>query len=136
MLNHAKPLPHNPWQTLRIECLPNRDSTIYKDIYNIEGCDSIFRGTLRYGGFSKIMYGFKKLGLMVEEPCGGGGGDWAGVIRDLIGEQLAKRRNIWNLRKQLTTSSFKQLSSCGAHSLVVGAEKRGHKNIIDCICSP
>jgi len=82
MLDHARPLSYNPWQTLRIECLPNRDSTIYKDIYGIKDADSIFRGTLRYGGFSKIMYGFKKLGLMNEEECGST--DWAGVIRGLV----------------------------------------------------
>jgi len=75
-------IPTKPPPNPKTECLPNRDSTIYESIYGIEGCESIFRGTLRYGGFSKLLYGIKKLGLMGDEATGSE--DWAGVIRSLV----------------------------------------------------
>ncbi|KAH9618009.1 hypothetical protein KSS87_016398 [Heliosperma pusillum] len=47
-------LPHFP--AFALEVLPNRNSLIYGDIYKIgEEASTIFRGTLRYEGFSEIM---------------------------------------------------------------------------------
>jgi alpha-aminoadipic semialdehyde synthase len=52
------------WPSLNLEVLPNRDSTIYGDLYGIsDTADSVFRGTLRYAGWSELMYGCKQLGL-------------------------------------------------------------------------
>ena len=49
--------PFNAWQQLHMECLPNRDSLVYADKYGIQSASSIFRGTLRYGGFSELLHG-------------------------------------------------------------------------------
>lgn len=49
--------PFNAWQQLHMECLPNRDSLIYGDKYGIQSASSIFRGTLRYFGFSELLHG-------------------------------------------------------------------------------
>lgn len=51
------------WPDLHLECLPNRDSLQYEDVYSIEGARTIFRGTLRYHGFSSLMNVFKNMGL-------------------------------------------------------------------------
>ena len=32
----------------RLECYPNRDSTVYGDLYDITTASTILRGTLRY----------------------------------------------------------------------------------------
>ncbi|GFR94985.1 alpha-aminoadipic semialdehyde synthase, mitochondrial [Elysia marginata] len=48
----------------KLECLPNRDALRYKDVYGIQTASSLFRGTLRYQGFSKIMQSLTCLGLM------------------------------------------------------------------------
>ncbi|KAI4379957.1 hypothetical protein MLD38_006193 [Melastoma candidum] len=47
-----------------LECLPNRNSLIYGDLYGISNeASTVFRGTLRYEGFSEIMATLAKVGL-------------------------------------------------------------------------
>ncbi|CAM8945341.1 unnamed protein product [Rhodiola kirilowii] len=47
-----------------LECLPNRDSLIYGNLYGIEPeASTIFRGTLRYEGFGEIMGTLARIGL-------------------------------------------------------------------------
>nr|AAB96826.1 lysine-ketoglutarate reductase/saccharopine dehydrogenase bifunctional enzyme [Arabidopsis thaliana] len=51
-----------------LECLPNRDSLVYGEHYGIESeATTIFRGTLRYEGFSMIMATLSKLGFFDSE---------------------------------------------------------------------
>jgi alpha-aminoadipic semialdehyde synthase len=50
--------------TLSLEQLPNRDSMPYGDIYGISSADTVYRGTLRYAGWSSIIYDFKNNGLL------------------------------------------------------------------------
>jgi len=49
-----------------LECLPNRDSTIYSELYGLQDSHTVFRGTLRNKGFSSLMAAFSKLGLFDE----------------------------------------------------------------------
>ncbi|KAG0626104.1 hypothetical protein M758_2G102500 [Ceratodon purpureus] len=52
-----------------LERLPNRDSLIYGDLYGIsEEASTIFRATLRYLGFSKIMDALGELGYFDMDP--------------------------------------------------------------------
>ncbi|KAH7861987.1 hypothetical protein Vadar_033390 [Vaccinium darrowii] len=52
-----------------LECLPNRDSLTYGDIYGIGyEASTIFRGTLRYEGFSEIMETLARIGFFNTEP--------------------------------------------------------------------
>ncbi|KAK9274805.1 hypothetical protein L1049_022057 [Liquidambar formosana] len=52
-----------------LECLPNRNSLVYGDLYGIgEEASTIFRGTLRYEGFSEIMETLARIGLFDFEP--------------------------------------------------------------------
>jgi len=54
---------------LALEGYPNRDSLAYKDLYGLKYCQKVFRGTLRYKGFSLIICAFKELGLFdTEKP--------------------------------------------------------------------
>uniref|UniRef100_A0A4W4GQK0 Alpha-aminoadipic semialdehyde synthase, mitochondrial n=1 Tax=Electrophorus electricus TaxID=8005 RepID=A0A4W4GQK0_ELEEL len=52
-----------------LEGYPNRDSTKYAEIYDIESAHTVIRGTLRFKGFSSAMSGFVKLGLINTDPC-------------------------------------------------------------------
>ncbi|RUS69460.1 hypothetical protein EGW08_022782 [Elysia chlorotica] len=47
-----------------LECLPNRDALKYRDIYSIQTASTLFRGTLRYQGFSKVVKSLSSLGLL------------------------------------------------------------------------
>jgi len=49
---------------LGLECLPNRDSLHYERVYGIDFARTLFRGTLRYHGFSSLMNVFKNMGLL------------------------------------------------------------------------
>lgn len=62
LLRSASPFV-DAWQDLALECIPNRDSLAYEGVYNIPGIRSIFRGTLRYRGFSSMMNVFRNMGL-------------------------------------------------------------------------
>ncbi|KAK3213308.1 hypothetical protein Dsin_018014 [Dipteronia sinensis] len=51
-----------------LECLPNRNSLIYGDLYGIgHEASTIFRGTLRYEGFGDIMGTLGRIGLFSAE---------------------------------------------------------------------
>ncbi|CAM9112010.1 unnamed protein product, partial [Phaeothamnion confervicola] len=89
LLAAAEPADH-PWGALNLEQLPNRDSLAYADLYGVAGtAETVFRGTLRYAGWSDIMLGLRSLGLYSEEAttaaavaaaaadgAGGGAGGW------------------------------------------------------------
>lgn len=47
---------------------PNRDSTPYKERYNIPEAKTIIRGTLRYGGFPEYIKCLVDIGFLEEEP--------------------------------------------------------------------
>lgn len=49
---------------LKLEVLPNRDAFKYEKIYGIDDVSTIFRGTLRYQGFSELMMVFQNLGFL------------------------------------------------------------------------
>jgi alpha-aminoadipic semialdehyde synthase len=52
-----------------LERLPNRDSLIYGDLYGIsKEASTVFRATLRYQGFSKIMDALGELGYFDTDP--------------------------------------------------------------------
>lgn len=54
---------NNVIPTMRLEVLPNRDSLLYRNLYNVEDIECIFRGTLRYEGWGNIMNSLKAIGL-------------------------------------------------------------------------
>ncbi|XP_044742743.1 alpha-aminoadipic semialdehyde synthase, mitochondrial [Chrysoperla carnea] len=52
-----------------LEGYPNRDSTLYKDLYGINSdVKTVLRGTIRYKGFSKCIQGMQLLGLIDPNP--------------------------------------------------------------------
>lgn len=53
LMSTAKPYFIYPGYAL--VCYPNRDSTTYKDLYNIPEADTVIRGTLRFQGFPEFV---------------------------------------------------------------------------------
>lgn len=75
-----------------LEGIPNRDSTVYRDLYGIQTADTVLRGTLRYKGFCDVMKGLIALGLIDPNPhpCLHSGGPdltWKQFLCRLIGQQ-------------------------------------------------
>mmetsp|Transcript_26945 Transcript_26945/g.86625 ORF Transcript_26945/g.86625 Transcript_26945/m.86625 type:complete len:1038 (-) Transcript_26945:1363-4476(-) len=69
LFRSARPITILP--SLSLEHLPNRDSVPYGAAYDIAEAHTVYRGTLRYRGFSEIMHTAKALGLFSEEPLQG-----------------------------------------------------------------
>eukprot|EP01137_Pigoraptor_chileana_P016460 Opistho-2@5903 len=72
-----------------LEGLPNRDSLSYAAPYKIPDVPTMFRGTLRYKGFSRIMQGFAELGLFDTKESAflaqsGGNLTWRQVLLSLL----------------------------------------------------
>ena len=53
---------------INITGYPNRDSTIYSELYGINSAHTILRGTLRYKGYVDSIRGLVKLGLLNSNP--------------------------------------------------------------------
>ncbi|CCH61563.1 hypothetical protein TBLA_0F00190 [Henningerozyma blattae CBS 6284] len=45
-------------------CYPNRDSTVFKDLYSIPEAETVIRGTLRYQGFPEFIKVLVDIGLL------------------------------------------------------------------------
>ncbi|XP_068234599.1 alpha-aminoadipic semialdehyde synthase, mitochondrial [Palaemon carinicauda] len=76
---------------LALEGFPNRDSTIYGNLYGISEAKTILRGTLRFRGFSSVVKGLQKLGLIdpKEHPMlhpRGPDITWRQLICNLLGQ--------------------------------------------------
>ena len=65
-------------QAFALEALPNRDALKYADIYGIPDASSIYRGTLRFAGFSAIMNDCRLLGLLHSQSASLPGGQHTG----------------------------------------------------------
>lgn len=68
---------------LDLECYPNRNALLYKDIYGIPEVKTLIRGTLRYPGFCQIMQLAKTLGLFSLTPSAAHDSTWNQFLRRL-----------------------------------------------------
>ncbi|GAA5854577.1 hypothetical protein JCM9279_005697 [Rhodotorula babjevae] len=66
LMNHAKPYYINP--AFAFVAYPNRDSTPFREFYNIPEADTVVRGTLRYQGFPEFIKTLVDLGFLNESP--------------------------------------------------------------------
>ncbi|KAL2503389.1 lysine-ketoglutarate reductase/saccharopine dehydrogenase bifunctional enzyme [Forsythia ovata] len=68
LYDSAKRLRLADFPAFALECLPNRDSLVYGDLYGIGNeASTIFRGTLRYEGFGSIMGTLARIGFFSTE---------------------------------------------------------------------
>jgi len=65
LLGAFKPIKIVP--SLSLENLPNRNALPYAELYGIPDAHTIYRGTLRYAGWSSIMHNFKQVGLLEQD---------------------------------------------------------------------
>lgn len=48
-------------------CYPNRDSTVFKELYHIPEADTVIRGTLRFQGFPQFVKALVDMGMLKED---------------------------------------------------------------------
>ncbi|KAF9430821.1 saccharopine dehydrogenase (NADP+, L-glutamate-forming) [Podila epigama] len=66
LMNSAKPIPIYP--AFAFVGYPNRDSSPYKERYNIPEAHTILRGTLRYAGFPEFVKALVDIGFLDDAP--------------------------------------------------------------------
>lgn len=86
------------FKSLNLECLPNRDSLVYGEKYGIQSAQTIFRGTLRYQGFSSLLHVFKNMGILDDIETG------ATTWHDTL-ENMQSKRGFHDLRSYILSCS-------------------------------
>ena len=95
-----------------LEAFPNRNSLTYKDLYRLEGAETVLRGTLRYSGFCSSIRGLIDLGFMSADPVpflhsSGPEITWKQLICRFLGQE-----NESMLASNLRHVLFDRLSNC------------------------
>lgn len=87
LMAHAKPYYITP--AYAFVAYPNRDSTPFKQFYNIPEAETVVRGTLRYQGFPEFIKALVDLGWLNADvqPWLDGSLTWADVMKKTIGAE-------------------------------------------------
>jgi saccharopine dehydrogenase (NADP+, L-glutamate forming) len=82
---------------------PNRDSTPYKERYNIPEAETIIRGTLRYQGFPEFIKTLVDIGMLEDKPldylsANASETSWKEVFAKVIGSSSSTEKDIeWTI---------------------------------------
>lgn len=91
-MGHAKPYYITP--AFAFVAYPNRDSTPFKEYYNIPEAETIVRGTLRYQGFPEFVKALVQIGWLDAEKKEwlNEGLTWAQATQKITGASDADER--------------------------------------------
>ena len=94
-MGYAKPYYISP--AFAFTSYPNRDSTPFREFYNIPEADTIIRGTLRYQGFPEFIKALVQLGWLdaSEKVWLKEGLTWAQVMQNTLGTNDANERCVF-----------------------------------------
>jgi hypothetical protein len=92
LMKHAQPYYINP--AFAFVAYPNRDSTPFREFYEIPEAETVVRGTLRYQGFPAFIKALVDIGFLNESPVdflakGATPLSWAEVTQRALGAQSA-----------------------------------------------
>lgn len=84
---------------------PNRDSTTYKELYNIPEAETVIRGTLRFQGFPEFIKVFVDLGFLkeAEHPAFKTALPWKEAFAQLIGATSSSEKDLVAKISELAT---------------------------------
>lgn len=93
-MGHAKPYYISP--AFAFVAYPNRNSTPFREFYNIPEVETVVRGTLRYQGFPEFIKALVQIGFLDATPkewlIEEAGLTWVQVLQKTIGAQDANSR--------------------------------------------
>lgn len=114
-MGHAKPYFITP--AFAFVAYPNRDSTAFKEFYNIPEAETVIRGTLRYQGFPEFIKVLVQMGWLDFEPKDWlkEGITWAKATQTAIGARDASER--WVRRSSSYMESLMRLLALSFHKL-------------------
>ena len=96
-MKHAQPYYINP--AFAFVAYPNRDSTPFREFYEIPEAETVVRGTLRYQGFPAFIKALVDIGFLNEAPVdflakGATPLSWAEVTKRALGAQSADEASL------------------------------------------
>ena len=94
LMGYAKPYYISP--AFAFVAYPNRDSTPFREFYNIPEAETVIRGTLRYQGFPEFIKALVQLGWLdaSEKVWLKEGLTWAQVTQNTVGTNDANERYV------------------------------------------
>jgi saccharopine dehydrogenase (NADP+, L-glutamate forming) len=123
---------------------PNRDSTPYKERYNIPEAQTIIRGTLRYQGFPEYIKTLVDIGFLVEDPKDflkeGEQRSWKDATAKIIGASSDKEEDlIWTIssRTKFTSTEEKERIMSGLRWIGLFSDEpiTARGNPLDTLCA-
>ncbi|CAK9438989.1 uncharacterized protein LODBEIA_P32130 [Lodderomyces beijingensis] len=101
----ASAKPYFIYPGFALVCYPNRDSTTYKQLYNIPEAETVIRGTLRFQGFPEFVKVLVDTGFLKDDESEifTKEGPWNEATAKLIGAQSSSQEDLVARIKQLTT---------------------------------
>ncbi|CAE6497076.1 unnamed protein product [Rhizoctonia solani] len=143
LMGVAKPYYINP--AYAFVAYPNRDSTPFREWYNIPEADTVIRGTMRFQGFPEFIKALVEIGFLNDAKqdylADGSKLTWAEVTAKAVGATSTEESAIINRIKQLTT--FPDMSEAarilsgmrwlGLFSSELATPRAG--NLLDTLCA-
>ena len=77
-------------------CYPNRDSTLFKELYNIPEADTVIRGTLRYQGFPEFVKALVDMGMLKDDENSifSSAIPWNDALKQYLGAKSTSREDL------------------------------------------
>merc|ERR1712230_286613 len=143
LMSHAKPYFINP--AFGFVAYPNRDSTSFREKYNIPEAGTVIRGTLRYQGFPQFIKCLVEIGFLDESSKDylkpGSNATWAEVTQKAVGANSSSEEAL--VAKVLSLADIPDISEqqriiqglrwIGLFSSSEKVEARG--NLLDTLCA-
>lgn len=142
LMSVAKPYYGLP-PAYNLQCYPNRDSTPFREFYNIPEAQTVVRGTLRYGDFASVVLTWVEIGLLDDSPKEYLADDkettWAAVMAKALGveaksqaivDKLKTLKSFQGDKQQILIAKYKQLGLVSESKV---AYPRG--NLLDTLCA-
>ncbi|KOS18860.1 Saccharopine dehydrogenase [Escovopsis weberi] len=88
--------PYHIYPGFNLVGYPNRDSTVYKERYNIPEAQTVIRGTLRYGGFPEFIKVLVDIGFFTDEEqsyCKEPR-EWKEVVQHVLGASSSDEKDL------------------------------------------
>ena len=93
---------------------PNRDSTPYKERYNIPEAETIVRGTLRYQGFPEFIKCLVQIGMLEDKPLdflapSASNIKWSEALQKILGSSSNSQKDLeWAIASKATFNSTEE----------------------------
>ncbi|KAF9325445.1 saccharopine dehydrogenase (NADP+, L-glutamate-forming) [Podila minutissima] len=142
LMNSAKPIPIYP--AFAFVGYPNRDSTPYKERYNIPEAHTILRGTLRYAGFPQFVKALVDIGFLddaAQDFLAAGASDvaWNDVLAKRLGSSSNAEADLVEIIKEKSSIKGDEIERIikGMKWLGMFSETSVHRrgNYLDTLCA-